>query len=240
VRRRELLVLLLALLTSACTPEQASPPADAAASGDQAAKDGDADDAADAAAESKAKRDWKSEYKRMDAALDLADDEANAVQAALRAGDEAIAQWQAENGAKLSELERQMFAAAKARDLPGMQKFTAQAGPLRNEFRALVAQQLANIHDALSPENRHRWEGHLLAERVIEMMQPLDLNAEQIAEIRERAVTVAKAASKEINPQAAGYLVLEKSIESSVLSPIQRKAFEAVKKKHPIRSLRRR
>lgn len=240
MRRRALLVLLLALVASSCTPEQASPPADAAASGDQAAKDGKADDAADAAAENKAKRDWKSEYKLMDAALELADEEANALQTALRAGDEAVAQWQAEKGAKLSELMRQMRAAAIARDLPGMQKFKAQAEPLRNEFRALVAQQLANIHDALSPENRHRWEGHLLAERVIEMMQPLELNAEQIAEIRKRAVTVAKAASGEINPQAAGYLILEKSVEASVLSPIQRKAFEAVKKKHWGRSLRRR
>ncbi len=44
--------------------------------------------------------------------------------------------------------------------------------------------------------------------------------------------------AREPNPAAAGFLALEKKVESAVLTAEQRAAYEEVKKKNPLRSLR--
>ena len=69
-------------------------------------------------------------------------------------------------------------------------------------------------------------------------MEPLELTDDQKAEIRSESVSIARAVLKEKNPAAAGYLKLERSVEAKLLTPDQRSQFKAVKKKHPMRSLR--
>lgn len=177
------------------------------------------------------------EYAEMEAALPLSDEEVASLKAAFDARETAISSWIQTNGATLEQLEKQMATAARSRDLAGVTSATAEATPLRNELRELIETHKNSILGVLSVENATAWSAHRLSQRVLDSMKALDLNKEQIYQIQAAAVTVVESAMNEINPEAAGFLTLEKTAESQVLTPDQRTAYQVEKKKNPMRSL---
>lgn len=181
---------------------------------------------------------WRSEYETMTSALSLSEEEKARLAAALKTRDETIAQWMAEKGNQLKDLERQMAEAARARDLASVKDLTERAHPLRSELRAQIASQTTAVRGVLSADNQLNWDAHQLAQRVLKVMQPLNLTEPQRAQLRAESITAAQAAVQEPNPSAAGYLKLERSVEANVLTAEQRSQFIAVKKKHPLRSLK--
>ncbi len=180
---------------------------------------------------------WTAEYAQMNAVLKLSDQEKAKLKAAFDARVEAVTQWWTEKGAKLVQLERQMKRAAKARDLTGLGRITAKAGPLRNELRELLKTHESNILETLSPEYRLKWEAHQVSEKILNLMQPLNLSDRQISQVRTEAPSTVRASVNEPNPKAVAYLKLERTVELSVLTAEQRQAFQEIKKKHPIRAL---
>ena len=131
-----------------------------------------------------------------------------------------------------------MKRAAKARDLAGLRQAKAKAEPLRNELRELLKTHESNIREALSPEYRLKWEAHQVSERILDLMQPLNLSDQQISQVRTEAISTVRASVNEPNPKAAAYLKLEQTVELSVLTAEQRQAFQEIKKKNPLRSLK--
>lgn len=183
---------------------------------------------------------WEAELDAMAAALPLSPGETDALRAAFQAVQDDLRGWMnGPDGQRLIELEADMAAAAKRKDLAGVQAATSAARPLRDTFEAKIAAGKQGMMDALTPENRSRWGGHRLASHMLELMAPLGLSPEQQAAIRDNAAAAMdKAAARgEPNPPAAAFLELEKWLESSVLTPEQRTAYEAVKRAHPMRSL---
>ena len=77
-----------------------------------------------------------------------------------------------------------------------------------------------------------------MSERILDLMQPLNLSHRQISQVRTEALTTVPATANEPNPKAAAYMKLEQTVERSVLTPEQRQAFGEIKKKNPLRSLR--
>ena len=69
-------------------------------------------------------------------------------------------------------------------------------------------------------------------------MQPLNLSDQQISQVRTEALSTVRASANERNPKAAAYLKLEQTVELSVLTAEQRQAFQGIKKKNPLRSLK--
>ena len=69
-------------------------------------------------------------------------------------------------------------------------------------------------------------------------MQPLNLSDQQISQVRTEALSTVRASVNEPNPKAAAYLKLEQTVELSVLTAEQRQAFQGIKKKNPLRSLK--
>ena len=182
--------------------------------------------------------DWTAEYEQMNAVLEVSDQEKAKLKAAFEARAEAGTQWWTEKGAKLAQFEQQMKRAAKDRDLAGLRRAKAKAEPLRNELRELLKTHESNILEALSPEYRLTWEAHEVSKRTLDLMQPLNLSDEQISQVRTEALSTVRASANERNPKAAAYLKLEQTVELSVLTAEQRQAFQGIKKKNPLRSLR--
>jgi len=174
----------------------------------------------------------------MTAVLELSDQEKAKLKTAFEARAEAITRWRAENGAKLAQFEQEMKQAAKARDLADLRQAKSKAEPLRNELRELSQTHQANIREALSPEYRRQWEAHQVSERILDIMQPLTLSDQQISQVRTEAISAVRASVNEPNPGSAAYLKLERMVELSVLETEQRQAFQEIKKKNPLRSLR--
>jgi hypothetical protein len=187
---------------------------------------------------SSAEKASEEELARMNAVLELSDQENANLKAAFQASNEALAQWRTEKGAKLAEFEQQMKLAAKNRDLAGVRRAKAQVDPLSKELRDLVRKHKSLVRNALSPEHQLAWDAHQLAERILEVMQPLNLSDQQIAQIRTDSLAAARESVNEINPSAAGFMNLEQVVELNVLTDEQRRAYQDVKKKKPLRSLK--
>lgn len=228
---RHLFLLIAILCASSCIPVKPSAEPSADEQPEQTATDDDVAPSDDA------NPDWTAEYDAMAAALELSAEEVAALQDAFRRREEVVGGWLAQNGARLRELEQEMKSAARRRDLSTVQRVKAEATPLRTQLRDLIASHQADIHATLTPDNRLQWDAHQLAERLLELMETLELTPEQIDQIRDAALTAAQAKANEPNPAAAGYLHLEKSVEAGVLTPAQQGRFNQIKQKKPLRSL---
>ena len=180
-----------------------------------------------------------SEFDEMVSVLKLADEERTQLRSAFEERDKIVGHWLAEKGDELKRLEREMLEAAKSRDLPGVQRLTAQAAPLRNELRELIKAQQENIRKVLSKEHQRQWEAHELAEEFLELIDPLNPTEDQINQIRAQAGRFLDVSSGEPNPVAAAYLKMEKWLETDVLTADQRQAFEKIKQRRPLRSLKK-
>lgn len=230
------LLIAAAFLTGCGQPPDSAEPAGAATE-DSTSESPPAEQAA-ADAEASRTDEWSDEFERMKSALTLSDDEQAGLQAAFESRQQEYTAWMAEHGADLESYEKKMMAAARSRDLGGVRSAKAKAEPLRNELRALLASHQDAIIGALSAENQTAWAAAGLADRLLELMVPLELSEEQSNQIQANAVTAAQQAAGEPNPSAAGFLNLEKAVERSVLTADQRTAYEAIRKKNPMRSLK--
>ena len=174
----------------------------------------------------------------MNAVLELSDQEQATLKAAFEARVEAVTQWGTEKRATLVKYEQQMKQAAKDRDLVGLRQAKAKAEPLRNELRELLKTHRSKIREALSPEYRFKWDAHQVSERILDLMQPLNLTDQQISQVQAKALSTVRASVNQPNPQAAAYMELEQTVERNVLTAEQSQAFEEIKKKNPLRSLK--
>lgn len=227
---RRLLLLIVAMSAISCRPN------DEAAS--DATESSNAAKAEIPEVPKAAEIDWAAEYERMTSALELSEDEEAALRSAFQAREQAVADWMQSTGAQLTQLEREMAAAAKDRDLREVQRTTMEARPLRDELRTLIESHQAAILAALSPANRLDWAAYELAERLLNLMEPLDLTPLQVEKIRDESRSAVQASSEESNPSAAGFLKLEQTVEADVLAEDQRREFAAIKQKNPMRSLK--
>ncbi len=231
---RNLVYLALLFSTVSCSRGNGGPDADVPSRRDQS----QAGPGTDADRPPPPETSWTAEYEQISAVLELSDQEKAKLKAAFKARAEAFTQWRTEKVAKLAQFEQQMKRAAKDRDLAGFRRATAKAGPLRNELRKLLKTHQANILEALSPEYRLKWEAHQVSERILDLMQPLNLSDRQISQVRTEAPSTVRASVNEPNPKAVAYLKLERTVELSVLTAEQRQAFQEIKKKNPLRSLK--
>ena len=229
-------LIYLALLFSAvsCTQENGSPDPDVPSRQNQS----QAGAGSDTGRPSPPETAWAAEYEQMNTVLELPDQEKAKLKAAFEAYAEAVTQWWTEKGAELPQFEQQMKRAVKARDLAGLRRAKAKAEPLRNELRELLKTHESNIREVLSPKYRLKWEAHQVSERILDLMQPLNLSDQQISQVRTEALSTVRASVNEPNPKAAAYLKLEQTVELSVLTAQQRQTFQEIKKKSPLRSLK--
>jgi len=234
---RCVILLIVFATTVSCAQSSGDPAADSQRTSPRA-EAGDESRQIQVAESAKTKDDWTVEYEKMGSVLELSEEESTNLKAAFQSRERAFSVWMSENGARLEQLERQMFAAAKSRDLAGFKRAKTQVGPLRNELRSLLKTHQDNLQGTLSAENRRQWNAYKMAEKLLKLMEPLNLTEEQISAIRPQAVSVVQASAHEQNPKAIGYLRLEQAVESSVLTADQRQAFEAIKKKNRLRSLK--
>ena len=231
---RNLVYLALLFGTVSCTQGNGGPDADVPSQQDQS----QAGPGTDTDRPPPPETAWTAEYEQMNAVLELSDQEKAKLKAAFEARAEAIMQWWAEKGTKLAQFEQQMKRAVKARDLAGLRRAKAKAEPLRNELRELLKTHESNIREVLSPKYRLKWEAHQVSERILDLMQPLNLSNQQISQVRTESLSTVHMSANKPNPKAAAYMKLEQTVELSMLTAQQRQAFQEIKKKHPLRSLK--
>jgi len=184
--------------------------------------------------------DWESEYTEMASAVGLGLADSQRLRTIFEERETELGGWlRGPKGTQLVELETRLRSAAKSSDLSETRKVIAKATPLRREFEGLIESYKTKIMNALTPQQQSQWQGHQLAEKILELMLSLNLDANQQQQIRTAAVQTIDQAKQQgqPNPPAAAFLELEEWIEGNLLSGDQRKAYVEVKKENPMRSL---
>lgn len=179
-------------------------------------------------------------YEAIPSVLGMSASESAAFAEQLDHHDTTLRAWmEGEKGRQLMALDAEIRTKTEEKDLPGLRAVIAQATPLRTEIRGLIESSRNELLDSLGPEGRLKWEAYEVASGLLELMEPLALDATQEAQIRTNAIEQLRAAQSknEPNPKAASFLELERFSESRILSPEQRDVYETVKKDNPMRSL---
>lgn len=181
---------------------------------------------------------WTEEYERMVSVLGLSGQESQTLKAAYEARAETLTQWWTEKGSQFKQYQQEMMQAAKTRDLAGVRRAKEKVDPLRKELDALLEAQQSTIRNALSSDHLFKWDVRQVSERILDIMQPVNLSDQQKSRVQTEAGSAVHASVNEINPKAAAYMKLEQAVERSVLTAQQRQEFQDIKKKHPLRSLK--
>ena len=183
---------------------------------------------------------WHEEYEEMVQALALPPSQQEALRAAFeRTYGEFEEALSGEEGAKLVAEEKALRRAAEARDLAGVRRITRQKKTQRQAVQERIESGKEHILAVLRPEQRLQWDAHRISQELIALAGP-GLSQQQAAAIRNQAPSVLHAASqrREPNPMAAAFLALEQWAENNVFTAPQRQAYQDVKKRHPLRSLK--
>lgn len=182
---------------------------------------------------------WEAELDEMTRALALTPAEQAPVRAAFEARqDEIVAWFDGPEGSKLLEEEAALREATAEKDLQKVRSLTKTAGPRRRAIENIIKRGDAAVLQALPPAKQDSWRGYELSQALLELMQPLNLTAEQQSSIADNSAAAYQSAANTPNPMAAGYLELEKWVEAEVLTPDQRAAFQPIKDQNKLRTLR--
>lgn len=196
---------------------------------------------ADPEAVQPAEIDWRTEFLEMKAVLRPNDALSDALERAYAEQDFDVQLWmKSERYARLLAIETQIRQSIDSKDEEENHHLKEEARPLRVEFRQIIAKHRARILATMGEENRLKWTAHRLTERMRNLMSPLKLTDEQVAELRSRAWhTVERSAGAPKPPQfeQEAFLQLERQMEHEVLGPGQQRKYETVKRENPNRSL---
>jgi len=179
-------------------------------------------------------------YNDMVRVLNLDPGAMDALQMAFAERDEAVEQWlSGEKGQRLIQVEAEMVAAVEARNLEEVKRCTAAGRPLREEMCQLIEDHEAAILNTLTPDQQVAWQGYEVANKMLVLMTPLNLEIDQVQTIEGAGMPAVVQAMNQgqPNPKAAAFLALERWAEESVLYPEQREAYQDIKADHKLRSL---
>lgn len=182
--------------------------------------------------------DWKTELAEMKGVLRPSQEQADALDRAFSEQQFEIELWmKSEKYARLLALEAALREPAEPKE---HERLKAEAKPLRAELKQITRKHRTQVLASLSEESRLKWMAHRLTERMRELMLPLKLTDEQIAELRSRAWHAIERSADTPKPadiEAEAFKQLERQMEKEVLGPGQQRTYETVKKDYPNRSL---
>ena len=181
---------------------------------------------------------WTTVFAEMKETLELSADEQQQLEDTFQQQVEKLQAWYQQHGPRIAEGDRTAMKAARDRDLATLRKLKDEIVPLKQEATALHKEMDVAVLNSLSEANRFRWQGHRLAARFFELANSIQLTDEQRTQVGELAVAAARRTQNQTTPQAAGFLEMEKGIEAKVLNPEQRTAYQEIKDRNKLRSLK--
>ena len=181
--------------------------------------------------------DWNEQLGEMTGTLNLSPEEQSKLTAAFDEQKRKVEDWWNEGGQRLQDMDARLIKALKDRDADSIKQLKEEVGPLREWLNASLADRKRAILDSLSEENRDEWISHLLVKKFLEIYHSIDFSEEQMASIKQLALSIAGQVREETNPEGLGLTKLEQSVEMQILDQAQRTTFEQLKKKNPLRGL---
>ncbi len=182
---------------------------------------------------------WPEKHEKMTRVLRLDEQEQATLKQTFEEHTKILKDWYAEHGEEYANSMSRITRAAKNRNAAEIKRVGKKSRPLRDEALRLHAAMDRAVLMALSEQKRREWVGYLLSERMFELTMDLNLDDAQKTKLRELAVTHGGNALNASNPSAKGMVDLEKAMERQVLTPTQKGEYQKVKKRHPMRTLKK-
>lgn len=183
---------------------------------------------------------WQAEYEEMVAATSMPPSQQETLrQAFVQSYGELERAMAGEEGEKLVAEEQALREAAESRDLAAVRRITRQDKTQRQAFREKIGAKEDEILAVLTPAQHLQWDAHRISKELISLAGP-GLSEEQKGGIRGQAASFLQGAANrgEPNPMAAAFMDMEQWAEANVFTPEQRAAYQSVKQRHPLRSLK--
>jgi len=182
---------------------------------------------------------WKNVFAEMKAVLDLDAAEQEKIESTYRHHVSSIQAWYQEHGQTIAQSDAEALDAIESRDVNRLKRLTKKITPLRNEVMKMHTAMDKAVLDAFTEKTRFRWQGYRLASRLFQLCKKIDLNEQQRKQIVELGASAAEWVKAKTNPQAAGFMELEKRVEAQVFTATQLQNYAEIKDKNKLRSLKK-
>ncbi|MCX5662802.1 MAG: hypothetical protein NTW19_24230 [Planctomycetota bacterium] len=169
------------------------------------------------AKEAKAKPVLTGEYAIMASELNFTDDQKTQLAAKIHDRETQTKAWEAEHGAKLTEVEAAVKAAKEAKDKDKLAAAVKEHDSLTAGKAQIKTNFDASVKALLTPEQTKNWEGFNLYRSTLMGLSKAKLTDAQKAEVRSRAMKAAADTTGKSNAKT-----LKESIVSEVLTAEQR------------------
>jgi len=229
------LLLVLSLLVGGCAPPKTSS-SDSSETGTEAQTGGSEDRSGPMSGRSL--DNWKNVFAEMTDVLQLDPAQQERLKSTFEEHVTRLKAWYEQHGATIARADRQAIQAARNRDLATIRKLKEEVTPRREEVARMHQEMDRAIDMALDEDKRFRWQGHRLAARLFELCEDFEWSEGQKERITELAVEAAKRVQSTPNPQAAGFIELEKRVEREVFNQQQRTEYQEIKDANKLRTLR--
>ena len=179
----------------------------------------------------------RGEYGMMVSVLKLDEETKAKFEAAVKAGQQALQDWQKGDGAKWKELNTAMREARKNKDKEKMTALGAQLKELNAARAKIMGDNTAKLMELLNDEQKAVWAGFVLRRSLMGRLRRLKLTEDQVAQLQklceEKAKTIPAAADrKNAKARREGLNKLYAEVGEKILNEEQRtKLAELMKKR---------
>ena len=181
---------------------------------------------------------WKNVFDEMTTVLNLNEVDQKQLRAAFEQRVLTLQTWYAENGEKVAQADAEAFRAMESKDLSRLRQLKKEITPLKNEVMKLHEAMDNAVLNALDESKRYQWQGYRLASRLMQLCEPIEVTNDQRQQIMQMGVRVAESVKEKPVPQSAGFMELEKLVESKVFTLEQRESYSKIKNENKLRSLK--
>jgi Spy/CpxP family protein refolding chaperone len=166
------------------------------------------------------KSEWEQVWVVMAKEVELTADEQATLKQKVEAKQQALAEWEQANGAKLAELKKSYSEARKADEKDKAKEIRTEMGKLSAEQKKLAAEKNAECMAVLTAEQKDKWEGVQMFNKVVRRYRKVNLDDGQktkmkgicIAGVKDIAAADAKAkkaAIKKVEQDCTAVLTAE-------------------------------
>ncbi len=172
-----------------------------------------------------------------DAIVELGESERPAIEEAFKARNKDYTDWFEKRGDEVEKNQKKLAEAEASGDEALRDSYEVRLRPALEARRAVLVDHREAILEAMSDESADRWHAHVVSLKVEQLMEPLNLSAEQQGQITNWALESVQEFPRSTERLSGAFFSLEKRIEADALSEAQRETYLEIKRANPRRGM---
>ncbi len=164
-------------------------------------------------------------------------EERQALESAFESRDKAYGEWASERLEGVQTTEKMLAKAKADGDTTLIRSYEVKMRPALEARQAIMVEHQDLVLNAMSAETANKWHAHMIAEKLLALMEPLQLTAEQRQQAQEWAYDAVAEFPDVHNRLSGAFFALEKRMKADSLTADQRDLYERVADVNPRRGV---